>query len=377
MPKRIDSLYLHFPFCAHLCNYCDFYKKVPQNKELDYENFHKYLEESFIVHQNLIEKYGYSFVPLKTLYIGGGTPSLWGIEGKKFLEKFLAEKKITLASDCEFTLEVNPGAWNDEVLSAWRDLGANRFSLGIQSLEKEMITNLDRVHSLQDVFDTLEYFQKHQLNFSVDFMLGLPFSKELKRDVISELNSALKYGPSHFSVYILTVKDNYKHYKNLPSEEWIEKEFLDVATFLQSKNFEHYEVSSFTLAGKQSKHNLNYWKSHTVAALGPSGTGFLAEDRIRYKWKPQKTEIEIEILTESEFMLEKLYMAIRSEEGIELSEFFPESEKLNQLISTWNQLGYLKKDANRVKLNSKAFLILDSLMNDLFLLMNDGLEFVK
>lgn len=375
MPKRIDSLYLHFPFCLHLCNYCDFYKKIPQNKTLDYQNYHHYLEESFVVHQSLIEKNGYSWAPLKTLYIGGGTPSLWGMEGKIFFQKFLSEKNITLADDCEFTLEVNPGAWNDEVLSAWRSLGANRFSLGIQSLEENMIKNLDRVHSLQDVFDTLKYFQDHKLNFSVDFMLGLPFSKELRRDVIQELEDVLLYFPKHFSVYILTVKDNYKYHKSLPTEEWIEKEFLEVSTFLQSHGFEHYEVSNFSLPGKQSSHNLNYWRSHTVAALGPSGTGFLSEDRIRYKWKPQKAEVEIENLTKAEFMLEKLYMAIRSQEGLIVSDYFPPSEKLNQMILNWERLGYLKKGDNRVRLNSRGFLLLDSLMNDLFLLMKDGLEF--
>ena len=96
MPKRIDSLYLHFPFCSHLCNYCDFYKKVSTNRVLDYQNYQHYLEKSFDAHQSLIEKYGYLWTELETLYIGGGTPSLWGKEGKIFLEKFLNERKIFL-----------------------------------------------------------------------------------------------------------------------------------------------------------------------------------------------------------------------------------------------------------------------------------------
>lgn len=364
-PKIIDSLYIHFPFCAHLCNYCDFYKKIPTDKVLDFKNYHLYLEESFLVHKNLIQKHEYSWAPLKTLYIGGGTPSLWGVEGAEFLKNFLTKHEISLASSCEFTLEVNPGGWNEDVLSAWKKLGANRFSLGIQSLQKDMIKYLDRVHSIEDVYETLKYFHHHQLNFSVDFMLGLPFSENVKRDVLEELNLVLKYNPSHFSVYILTVKDNYKYFNDLPNEELIEKEFLDVSNFLSQKGFLHYEVSNFSLPNKQSVHNLNYWKSHSVAALGPSATGFLNEERLRYKWTAQKPEMVLEKLSEEEFKLEKIYMAIRSEEGILLNDF---PIGLESVVSEWQLKNLVSVDNGRVILTSRGYLMLDSLMGQLFTL---------
>jgi oxygen-independent coproporphyrinogen-3 oxidase len=311
-----------------------------------------------------MEEHGYSWGPLKTFYIGGGTPSLWGKEGKIFLENFLKDHKLVLDTECEFTLEVNPGAWTEESLMAWREFGANRFSLGVQTLNKTMITYLDRIHSIEQVHETLEYFHTHQLNFSMDFMLGLPFSKENNRDVIAELEEALKYNPSHFSVYILTVKDNYTHFANLPNEDWIAKEYLEVAEFLKSKGYAHYEVSNFALPGKESFHNLNYWKSKTVAALGPSATGFLSEDRVRYKWKTNSAEFEIENLTEEEFRLERFYMALRSSEGIKLSDF---SDKFKLLVNEWakKQLATVQNDC--VMLTSNGFLLLDSLMNDIFL----------
>ncbi|MGZ3855140.1 MAG: coproporphyrinogen-III oxidase family protein [Bacteriovorax sp.] len=363
MPKIIDSLYIHFPFCAHLCNYCDFYKKVPTDKTQDFQKFHLYLENSFTAHQHLIEKHGYSWAPLKTLYIGGGTPSLWGVEGAEFLENFLKRHQIPLAHDCEFTLEVNPGAWNEEVLKAWQNIGANRFSLGIQSLNKEMIKYLDRVHSIEDALETLQYFHDHQLNFSMDFMLGLPFSGPFERDVIEELSLALTYKPNHFSVYILTVKDNYKFYQELPTEEWIEEEFLKVSDFLSKKGFLHYEVSNFSLPGKQSAHNLNYWKSHTVAALGPSATGFLSEEKLRYKWTPQNSEMAFEELSEEEFRLEKIYMSIRSQEGIRLADF---PTRLADLVLKWERKKWVTEREGIVTLTSRGYLLLDSLMNDLF-----------
>ncbi len=365
--KKIESLYLHFPFCTHLCNYCDFYKKVPQNKSQDFDSFHQYLQGAFKEHERLMKENGYSWAPLKTLYLGGGTPSLWGMEGKVFLENFLSSNNLLLAPDCEFTMEVNPGAWEESILNEWESIGVNRYSLGIQSLDGTISKHLDRVHSIGDVFDTLEFFSKKKANFSVDFMLGLPFSKELNRDVKSELERALKYSPTHFSVYILTVKDNYTHYSKLPSEEWIEKEYLEVAEFLKEKGYLHYEVSNFSLPHHESQHNLRYWKSNTVGALGPSATGFLSEEKLRYKWKPNSPVMDIEKLTESEFHLEKIYMSLRSSIGLDISSFGENSISLESIAESWEQKGLAVVDQRQhLFLTSHGYLILDSLMNDLF-----------
>jgi oxygen-independent coproporphyrinogen-3 oxidase len=329
----------------------------------DFKKYHEYIRTSFEHHQSLMELNGYSWAPLKTVYIGGGTPSMWGVEGKEFLNNFFHEKNLVIDPECEFTLEVNPGAWTDESLSAWRIFGVNRFSLGIQSLNAGMINYLDRIHSIGDVFDTLNYFNKNQLNFSVDLMLGLPYSKELKRNIIEELAIVLGFNPSHFSVYILTVKENYKHYLMLPDEEWIEKEFLDVADFLCSKKFLHYEVSNFSLPEMQSRHNFNYWSSQTVAALGPSATGFFKENRLRYKWKPNYPEFETEQLTEEEFQLEKIYMSLRSSNGVRVSDF---SKELLNVVNIWKERNLVHESEGVVRLNSKGYLLVDSLMNDLF-----------
>lgn len=367
MKKRIESLYLHFPFCKHLCNYCDFYKKVPKDRTFELFEFHQYLEDAFQVHEKMMIENGYSWGALKTLYIGGGTPSLWGIEGKEFLEVFLKKHNIQIAPDCEFTLEVNPGSWNAEILEQWESIGVNRYSLGIQSLNQNVIKYLDRVHDVKDVHETLEYFHRRNVNFSVDFMLGLPYSGSLKRDVLGELSEALKYEPNHFSVYILTVKNNYTHFEALPDEEWIEREYLEVAEFLKKNGYDHYEVSNFAKPSFASKHNLHYWKSQTVAALGPSATGLLAEDRIRYKWKTKEAKVDIELLNEAEFYMESLYMGLRSE-GLDLNGLIEKNSQWKGLSSKWNEHSLVTiNEQNHLKLTSKGFLLLDSLMNDIFI----------
>jgi oxygen-independent coproporphyrinogen-3 oxidase len=366
MTKKIDSIYIHFPFCRHLCNYCDFFKKVPQNGPEELKDFHRYLEVSFVEHESLMKKHGYSWAPLKTLYLGGGTPSLWKEEGSEFLSSFLKKNKIELASDCEFTMEVNPGSWTEAGLNAWEKIGVNRYSLGVQSLDGNVIKNLDRVHTIDDVYETLEYFHKKDVNFSMDFMLGLPFSKDLNRDIIGELQRALKYSPDHFSVYILTVKNNYTHYNQLPDEEWVEKEFLEVASFLEKNNYDHYEVSNFALKNKKSNHNLRYWQARTVAAFGPSATGFLAEEGLRYKWKTKEAQMEIETLTDAEFQLESLYLALRAE-GINLNDKIQKDSRWKEISEKWVSNGWASITTdNHLSLTSKGYLLLDSLMNDLF-----------
>jgi len=370
--KKIDSLYIHFPFCVHLCNYCDFYKKVSQNIDADYALFEQLLWEQMAEHQKLIEEKSYYFVPLKTLYLGGGTPSLWGKRGAIFLKRMFDHFNISIDAKAEVTLEVNPKTFDAEGIEAFETFGVNRFSLGVQAYDAHFLPYLDRQSQIEDVDATLTYFAQKKSNFSLDLMLGLPFS-ENRRDVLAEINQLLKFNPEHFSVYILTVKDNYKHYQELPSEEAIEAEFLKVASHLEFLGFHHYEVSNFAKPGRMSSHNLKYWKSETVAALGPSATGFLAESRLRYKWKTQKNIhqpnlYEVETLDEEAFRLEKIYLALRSMQGLNLREVFANEEKAIKIFNRFKEFQYLRNESkiDSIVLNSRGYLLLDSLMNDLF-----------
>jgi len=198
-------------------------------------------------------------------------------------------------------------------------------------------------------------------------MLGLPHSSELKRDVIAELKHALDYSPNHFSVYLLTVKKSYTHFSHLPDEAWVEQEYIKVANFLKDYGFNHYEVSNFALRGKESQHNLNYWKSKTVAALGPSATGFFAEKKMRYKWKVNACVCEIENLSDSEFLLEQIYMGLRSSAGLDLGLLDGDRDILWKCVKRWQEQGWAIVDEGKILyLTSQGYLILDSLLNELF-----------
>lgn len=380
MSESIKSLYIHFPFCRHLCNYCDFYKRKDSNLS-ELELFHTYLEKTWDIHQRELARTNASWAPLETLYIGGGTPSLWGERGAEFLSTFLEQKKIELDKEVEFTLEVNPGSWTDQGLRAWKHGGVNRYSLGIQSLDERFLKIIDRVHNIDDVYETLKKFKELQVNYSVDFMLGLPFSKKLGRNIERELETILKHHPKHISLYILTVPTHYVHYDELPDEEWIEEEFLFVSEYLRERGYNHYEVSNFALPGLESSHNLKYWKGETVAALGPSATGYLANSKTRYKWKAllrdqskakeSDFEPDLEPLTAEQVRLESFYMQMRTFLGITPVEFFKDPQQCEDfmaLADQWKLRGLVEIDpkSSSVRALPKGYLVLDSLMDELF-----------
>lgn len=364
----MKSLYLHFPFCRHLCNYCDFYKKVPKS-ELEISAFHELLNFQLGELKHIALQNGPEMGPWQTLYFGGGTPSLWGEKGATFFKNFLDDPAMRLEKSCEWTMEVNPGTWTSSSLKAWQDLGVNRFSLGVQSLDSRFLKLLDRVHSLDEVHSTLEQFGAMGVDYSVDFMLGLPNSKDLGRDIVRELEEILSYAPSHLSLYILTTRGDYVHAQGIPDEDWIAEEYLKVAEYLKSKGFEHYEVSSFALPGKRSRHNLAYWKCETVAALGPSGTGYLAESKSRFKWGHRAGLVKWEQLDEEQEKIELIYMGLRSCVGIELSKLssmLKIPSELDPMLESWKERGLVFVEEERLKATSQGYLLLDTLMGELF-----------
>lgn len=370
-PREVASMYLHFPFCRHLCNYCDFYKTLAPDGKPQLTQFHNYLNSSFSELNRLMELNNFKFIPLKTFYIGGGTPSLWDCEGAYFIKEFLQKNQISFQPEYEFTLEVNPGCWTFAGIKEWRNVGVNRFSIGLQALNAEYLSYLDRYHSIEDSLRTLDFFQKQGINYSVDFMLGLPHSEKRDRNIISELQEVLKYRPNHISLYILTTKGHYPLKEFLPEDDFLSTEYAVVAQYLRERGFLHYEVSNFAKEGYESKHNLQYWKFESVAALGKSATGLLVESwekAFRFKWKVNSPEYEQEILSQNEINLERFYLRLRTNLGINPEEFFAPKDlpRFSQLTDQWRNFKYLEKEENHIKLTAKGYLMLDSLMGDVF-----------
>lgn len=431
LPQNISSLYIHFPFCSSFCNYCDFYKVPyptsdhtaynPQFKSrLMVERYQEYLQSSLSQLKKMHAAFNFKFSPLETLYLGGGSPSLWGEKGAFFIKNFLFDNKLQFNASAkntnenyEFTLEVNPGIPGGlDSLEQWREVAkVNRLSVGIQTLDENYFPALERKHTLKDVQLLLEYlsttkFNSEGWNYSVDLLIGLPEerkNKRHKRNIIKELETILSYHPSHISTYILTPKCGYhkklqRLQRILPTEEEVCQEYLAVSEFLTQKGFIHYEVSNFSLPGRQSKHNLKYWRLESVAALGPSATGLMmfpqSEKRAyRYKWHKWpfknkdlncssflkreqdifnhfngKSKYWAEKLGDEEIWTERVYLLLRTNLGLDPTDFFDEEgyKRFLQLLNIWQEKGYLAENrttANTaVRLSTKGFLLLDTLM---------------
>ena len=362
---QVSSLYLHVPFCKHLCNYCDFYKRKLEPGSTQFEEFHQFLKDSVVRHEKLMKETGTEWSPLETVFLGGGTPSLWGEKGAAFFQDEIL-KSTSIKSDCEFTMEVDPGTWTPEMIQSWKAIGLNRISIGTQALHPEFLKIMDRDHTLEESFSLLKFCQDNNWNFSLDFLLGIPFSQEKNRDIIKELDLLLKFQPKHISLYILNARSKYPHIQNMPDDEYISEEYLKVSQHLKAHGFHHYEVSNFALPGFESKHNLKYWKSQSVAALGPTGTGLISQDpkkALRYKWKVTQPEVEIEELGPKELDLEHMYLSLRTSLGWRPDQL---SESLLSMFKRWEERGLGEFKNNTMILNSHGFIILDSLSDDLF-----------
>lgn len=368
MNNHSSSLYLHIPFCRHLCNYCDFYKRKLTDTD-SFSGFETHLLDSFKNLQSYLAENAREITSLKTLYLGGGTPSLWGSRGAEFLRENIL-KTWPLEKSAEFTIEVDPDSYKKEDLIAFQKIGVNRFSVGMQSFNDEFLKVLDRQHRKDQVVKLFEDLNDLGADFTTDFLIGVPFSEEKDRDILKELAEVLKFNPVHMSLYILSTRLNYPHKEHLPSDEYIEKEFLDVSEFLGKNGFEHYEVSNFARNQKYSKHNLAYWKHDEVLSLGPNATGLirLKDKTLRYQWKSTSATWTEEVLDQEALKLEKLYLEMRTMWGLKISDHFDEEElqKIETLFNHFVGCGLMSKKGDFFALTRGGYLIQDSLMDEIF-----------
>ena len=170
---NISSFYFHFPFCRHLCNYCDFYKHVLEG-ESQISQFETKLLEQWDHHKKILNQNNFQLAPLKTIYIGGGTPSLWGERGVEFLKNLFTKNNVNFEKNHEFTLEVDPDAWSPESLKKWFEFGVNRVSIGAQAFDNDVLAILDRGHNKKEICELAKFLVANNISFSFDLLIGAP-----------------------------------------------------------------------------------------------------------------------------------------------------------------------------------------------------------
>lgn len=362
-------VYVHVPFCARRCSYCDFAIAVRRNVPTG----------DFI--EGLRAELATLALPpltLDTLYLGGGTPSRLGADGVAHLMDTL-RAQVSLASGAEVTLEANPEDITPEAVRAWQRAGITRLSIGVQSFDDRVLTWMHRVHDGAAAMRAVQVARDNGLtSLSLDLIFAVPES--LQRDWRRDLDTMLDIAPSHLSLYGLTVETHTPLGKwhargdvaETPEERY-ESEFLDATRALTSAGFEHYEVSNFAQPGQRAVHNSAYWRGVPYLGLGPSAHGFDGQDR---RWNVEayaawlartrsgeSTVDGYETLTADNRIAESVYLGLRTRDGLEVVE----SEW--QTLSPWRDAGWIESigtgPSGRVRCTPLGWLRLDRLAADL------------
>ncbi|NLL42849.1 MAG: radical SAM family heme chaperone HemW [Firmicutes bacterium] len=276
------GVYVHIPFCAQKCYYCDFYSVVVSE---DFPtlagNYLVSLRQEALYYRKI-----WGEQPLDSLFIGGGTPSVIPPEELAGLVSWLL-KELPFVAEPEVTMEANPHsltAAGVEVLSA---AGVNRISLGVQAFQNNLLKSIGRIHRAEQIGESVEALRKAGVdNINLDLMFGLPGQRV--QDWLNTLESALALEPAHLSCYGLILEEN------TPMEKWVSEGLMEVPNddgqaemyeaacrILKGSGYEHYEISNFALPGKRSSHNLLYWQNKPFIGLGSGATGYIGGNRYR------------------------------------------------------------------------------------------------
>jgi oxygen-independent coproporphyrinogen-3 oxidase len=316
------SLYIHIPYCKSKCDYCDFYSRPIGENEL----FDSYVERIVADVAGYADK-GW-FAPLKTVYVGGGTPSLLSVEQIARLASGIAVY-APLAGGCEVTLEANPDDITPSFLHGATDAGITRLSLGIQSLSDASLKTVRRRAGRERCLEALDcvHGDWHR-DFSCDMIASLP--AETPASFLAGLKSVVTYRPSHISLYALTVSEGTPLYRRVKSgelaspEEPSEIQWLAGRDFLTQEGYNHYEVSNFAKPNAECKHNLAYWRMESYVGAGIGATGSLYNtdgSGFRYTVGGDGKDNIMEELDRDTVIFECLMMGFRTREGVSSRHF--------------------------------------------------------
>ena len=370
------SLYIHIPWCVKKCPYCDFNSHEAQSDipESDYVD---------ILCQDFDRDYAFcSGRHLQSIFIGGGTPSLFSA---KSFEKILShiQAKASLSSECEITLEANPGTAEADKFSDYFNAGINRLSLGIQSFDERQLKNLGRIHSSHESRKAIDFARNAGFeNFNLDLMHGLPGQNV--SDALNDLQTAIDFDPQHISWYQLTIEPNtvfYARPPTLPEEPVLDSlEDAGLALF-ENSGYQRYEISAFSKEDSHSRHNVNYWEFGDYLGIGAGAHGKITLTEANTIVRTQKhrqpnhylnnslqTDLKHNKIPADERAIEFLMNALRSRLGFSESLFqsrtgLPFSaigKKVEYLIAG----GLLKKENGRIAASDKGYRLLNSLLQE-------------
>lgn len=371
--ESVAVVYIHAPFCARRCCYCDFAVTVAPRPPA--RSWITALEQEL----RLVQDEGAFPLAdeLETLYVGGGTPSLLGPSVMEGLKGVLGPGRLARET-LEWTAEANPESFHRALAREWLRAGVNRVSLGVQSFQAPVLRWMGRLHSPEVAREAIAAARKEGFTkLNLDLLFGLP--PEVNHDWARDVETALALRPSHLSLYGLTVEPStplaraVRGGKVSPvGDDRYREEFLWAAERLRAEGYRHYEVSNFALPGFESVHNLAYWALRPYLGLGNSAHSYRfpvrrwnLRDWFAYQKAVGEGNLPVEAeesLSPAEARLERLWLALRTDAGISCQEL--PSAGL-ELLGKWIRKGWAVQWGSRVRLTPDGWLLLDSLVVDL------------
>ncbi|MDX2423320.1 MAG: radical SAM family heme chaperone HemW [Amphritea sp.] len=371
------SLYIHIPWCVRKCPYCDFNShavtgEIPQQRYID--ALMRDLDQ---------ELPGVQGREIETIFIGGGTPSLFDAAGIQQILSGIAAR-TPLAANAEITMEANPGTFEQERFAGFRAAGVNRLSIGVQSFDSARLQQLGRIHNSQDAILAASKAREIGFdNFNLDLMHGLP--QQTPEAALADLQQAIDLQPTHLSWYQLTIEPNTEFFSkppNLPEDEalWAIQE--QGQALLQLHGYHQYEISAYSQPNRQSRHNMNYWQFGDYLGIGAGAHGKIswsAQNRITRRWKQRQPKAYMNALNplsgEQDISLEErpfefMMNALRLTDGVETALFNQRTgltlDTIAPMLQQAHQRGLLLNETKRLAPSPQGRLFLNDLL-ELFL----------
>jgi oxygen-independent coproporphyrinogen-3 oxidase len=373
----LAGIYLHIPFCKQACTYCNFHFTTSLRYK---DDLLQAMKQEIIAEKDYLEG-----EEVTTIYFGGGTPSILEISDLEFLISNLF-KHYPISGDAEITLEANPDDITREKAVAWKEIGINRLSIGIQSFFEEELRWMNRAHNTEQAKACIENSYASGIdNLSIDLIYGSPL---LTDDMWQKnVDTALGYDIKHLSCYALTVEEKTPLHKNISLQKSLDvdkdkqaRQFLLLMEWLRKAGYEHYEVSNFAKPGFRSRHNSSYWKGVSYVGIGPSAHSFNGKER---RWNIANNNVyvksiaerlpkrEVEKLSDSQKLNETIMISLRTMEGIDLTRIEQnfgqqERKRIEAGLSKFLDVGLIKMNHQHAQLTDEGMLRADGIAADLF-----------
>ena len=368
MQKKPTSAYVHIPFCTQICYYCDFSKVFIKNQPVD-----SYLE-------HLLEEFrSYDIQKLRTLYIGGGTPTALSAPQLEVLLDGLT-KNLDLSVLEELTIEANPGDLDADKIAVLKNSAVNRVSLGVQTFDDKMLKKIGRSHLEKDIYENIDRLKLAGFdNISIDLIYALP--GQTMEQVKENVAKAIGLDIPHMSLYSL-ILENHTVFMNrmrrgklpLPKEELEAEMFEYIIAELERAGFEHYEISNFSKSGFESRHNLMYWDNAEYYGIGAGASGYV--NGVRYKnhgpirhylnaVEEGNARITEEHLSQKEQMEEEMFLGLRKKSGVSMMRFEAKFGRsfdglYGEIVRDLVQQGLMQIEGDRVRMTKRGLFLGDT-----------------